>query len=715
MRDWVGATWLQGLVTFALLGCSPGAAPEDPYLWLEELRSERALEWVAGENERSTSRLESTAIFETLVRDAEVVLGERAHLPLAEIMGDHAYGFWQDDGNPRGVWRRTPVASYLGGEPKWETLLDLDELAAEEGEPWAWAGVRCLEPENDRCLVGLSRSGIAAAIWREFSVSQRDFVEGGFVLPEAQSNWAWMDEDTLFVATDWGDGKTGDAYSLVAKLWTRGEPMGDARVVVDASADGTSVWPETAYRPEGRFAYVGVSRGWLDTTYHAVAQDGRLTRLPCSSACEPRGYIEGRILFEIRNDWTHGGADYKKGSLVAVDVESLDSELVYAPETDESVRSVHVGRSAVFVEVLQNVESVVRRFERREGAWAHSSIDLPDGGVVQLAPVRGRRNESSNPESNALLISREGIATPPTLYYLDADGEVRQIYRLEPSFEAADIRVEQRWTRSSDGVRVPYFVAAKQSALEDGDAPVMLYGYGGFHIPVLPRYRPIHGKLWLEHGGIYVIANIRGGGEFGARWHEAAIKEGRQNAFDDFYAVAEALVADGVTRPERIGIWGASNGGLLTAVALTQRPDLFGAVLSEVPVLDMLRYTELGGSDWIDEFGDPEHPRERAFLRSISPYHNIRDGNAYPPVLVVSSSMDDVVHAGHARKFVARLHEAGADVLYYEATEGGHGGTGLASGAAYEWALQYAFLHETLFEPASVGAVARGEGPPPSS
>ncbi|MCG8462752.1 MAG: prolyl oligopeptidase family serine peptidase, partial [Holophagales bacterium] len=239
---------------------------------------------------------------------------------------------------------------------------------------------------------------------------------------------------------------------------------------------------------------------------------------------------------------------------------------------------------------------------------------------------------------------------------------------------------------------------------------VMLFGYGGFHIPVLPRYRPIHGKLWIDHGGIYVIANIRGGGEFGARWHEAAVKEGRQNAFDDFYAIAEALVADGVTRPERIGIWGASNGGLLTAVALTQRPELFGAVISEVPVIDLLRYPELGGSDWIDELGDPDHPQEGAFLRSISPYHNVRSGMDYPPTLLVSSSMDDVVHAGHARKLVARLQEVGAGVLYYEATEGGHGGTGLAAGAAYEWALQYAFLHETLFEPRGARAAATRSG-----
>ena len=701
MREWVRSTWLIGLAVYASLGCTQGVATEDPYLWLEELKSERALQWVAEQNRQSTSHLESTAMFETLVRDAQAVFGGSAHLPLAEILGDQAYGFWQDDRNPRGVWRRASVSSYLDGEPQWETLLDLNDLATREGESWAWAGARCLEPEYDRCLIGLSRGGIAAAIWREFSVSERDFVAGGFVLPEAQSNWAWMDENTLFVATDWGDGKMGDAYSLVAKLWSRGEPLGDARTVVDASADGTSVWPETVYRPEGRFAYVGVSRGWLDTAYYAVADDGRLTLLPCSPACEPRGYIDGRILFEIRNDWTHQGTDYKKGSLVAVDVESLDSELVYAPEAEESVRSVHVGHSAVFVDVLQNVESVAKRFERRDGTWSHSLVDLPGGGVIQLAPIRDRRNESSNAESNALLISHEGIMAPPTLYYLSDKGDLRQIYRLEPSFETEGVRVEQRWAKGADGVRVPYFVAANRTALEAGDAPVMLFGYGGFHIPVLPRYRPIHGKLWIDHGGIYVIANIRGGGEFGARWHEAAVKEGRQNAFDDFYAVAEALVADGVTLPERIGIWGASNGGLLTAVALTQRPELFGAVISEVPVIDMLRYTELGGSDWIDEFGDPDHPQEGAFLRSISPYHNVRGGQDYPPTLLVSSSMDDVVHAGHARKFVALLQKAGTDVLYYEATEGGHAGTGLASGAAYEWALQYAFLHETLFEPTS--------------
>ncbi len=694
--------WILMTCLVAHLACDPttttsGAEAEDPNLWLEELRSERALQWVEEHNRRSTSRLEATAKFETLLTDAQHVLGESAHLPLADIKGQYAYGFWQDEDNPRGVWRRATVSSYLAGEPQWKILLDLDELAEREDEDWAWSGSSCLEPKYERCMIGLSRSGIAATIWREFSVSEGSFLEGGFELPEAQSNFAWLNEDTLFVATDWGDGKMGDAYSLVAKFWQRGQSPSEATTVIDASDGGTSVWPETVYRPEGRFAWVGVSKGWLDTSYYAVADGGELTLLPCSSACEPRGYLDGRILFEPRNDWSHNGNHYHKGSLVAVDVESLQSELVYAPNPSESVRSVHVGRSVVFVDVLRNVESVAMRFERHDDAWTHSEIDLPGGGVIQLAPIRGGRGESSNPESNGLLISHEGIKEPPTLYYLSDEGDLRQIFRLQPSWKTEDVRVEQRWAQSADGTNVPYFIAARRDVLESGDAPVMLFGYGGFHIPVLPRHRPIHGKLWIDHGGVYVIANIRGGGEFGAAWHEAALKQGRQNAFDDFYAVAESLVADGVTRPERIGIWGASNGGLLTAVALTQRPELFGAVISEVPVIDMLRYTKLGGRDWIDEYGDPEHPEEGSFLRSISPYHNVREDADYPPVLLVSSSMDDVVHAGHARKLVARLQEVGADVLYYEATEGGHAGTGLASGAAYDWSLQYAFLHDTVF------------------
>ena len=292
------------------------SAPIDPYLWLEEISGEQAVNWVTAQNSRSTSHLESTPRFETLVRDANTVLGGSAKLPYADILGDAVYGFWQDDNNPRGVWRRASLEAYRAGSPQWEVLLDIDKLAAEEGEKWTWAGVRCLPPNHEHCLIGLSRSGVAATVWREFSVSRRSFVEDGFELPESQANWAWLDEDTLFVATDWGDGKMGDAYSLVAKFLKRGQALSEATTVVDASEYGISVWPQVVHRPNDRFAWVGVSRSWHDTSYYGVAEDGTMTLLPCSQTCEPRGYIDGHILFDVRNDWEHQGKSYRKGSLV---------------------------------------------------------------------------------------------------------------------------------------------------------------------------------------------------------------------------------------------------------------------------------------------------------------------------------------------------------------------------------------------------------------
>jgi len=677
------------------------AAQDDPYLWLEEIESPEVLEWVRAENARSLAVLESDPRFEPMRREALEILTSDARIPLGEIHHGAIYSFWQDQTHVRGVWRRADVGRFLSGAPEWETLLDYDALAEREGRNWVAGSVVCLEPEYRRCMVEVSDGGKDAGVWREFDVAAKSFVDGGFHLPEAKTGVAWIDGDALLVGTDLGDGSLTDSgYARTLVRLERGEPLDAASPVFAGERTDVGVFPRVE-RDDG-IAHVFAERAvsFFETEYYySTGRAEEWTRLPVPPNADLHGVLDGRALFFLREPWRYRGAAYPQGTLVAYDLESGRAEVVFAADDGRAFQDLGVGESELVVQYLENVSGRAARVSRDDrGRWNVQPIALPDNGVVKIVSAGGGTDDA--------LLSFESLTTPNALYHARADGELRKTAEAPPFYDATDVVVEQRFATSKDGTRIPYFVAGRRDVLEAGDAPTVQYGYGGFLNAVLPVYyedpgRPQHGalagKLWISRGGVLVLANIRGGSEYGPAWHRAVLGENRQKAFDDFVAVSEALIQSGVTTPEKLGAIGRSNGGLLMGAILTQRPDLYAAIDCGVPLFDMKRYTKLGaGASWIGEYGDPDDPHDWAYLSQYSPYQRLRAGQPYPKVLFYTSTQDDRVHPAHARKAAARMKELGYDYFYYENIEGGHGGTSNQQQLAYRTALEFAYFAHML-------------------
>lgn len=663
---------------------------EDPYLWLEEIDSERALAWVRERNEKTLRRLAHDPLYPSLEEDVRRILTARDRIPLPSLESGWVYNFWQDADHVRGLWRRTRPEEYARDEPAWETLLDLDALARRENENWVWQGASVL-PGSDRALVFLSRGGKDARVVREFDLSRRAFVPEGFFLPEAKSRVAWLDADTLLVGTDFGPGSLTDSgYPRQVRRWRRGAPLADAELLFEGAPSDVSVSAYTSFRPEGRLAVLLRAPSFFQEECRLLEPDGTLLPVPFPSDIDFRGVFQGRLLGLLRRPWRVGDRNFPAGSLVALPAGAPPerAELLLAPDERTSLLGVSGSRSALYVSALENVRGRLYRLAPGPSGWSRAAVPLPDHGAVGVV--------SADDADDLLYLRYESFAVPSTLYVLEsASREPRPIKRLPERFDARGVRVDQFEAVSADGTRVPYFVVGREGR---GPRPTILHGYGGFEIPQTPAYLGTLGKAWLESGGLYVLANIRGGGEFGPRWHQAALRENRPRAFEDFLAVAEDLVRRGLTEPRRLGILGGSNGGLLVGACLTRRPDLFGAVVCQVPLLDMLRYPRLlAGRSWVAEYGDPDDPAMAAALRSYSPYHNVRPGVRYPPVLFITSTRDDRVHPGHARKMAALLEARGnGDVLYYENIEGGHGAAANLEQRARMLALQYLFFRRTL-------------------
>ena len=685
-------------------------ADDDPFLWLEEIEGPRALDWVSNQNDATFEALKGNALFDALYDEAYAIMTADERIPAGEFVGDDFHNFWQDKDAVRGIWRRTPIASLTGGDPDWETMLDIDALAAAEGENWVYQGIDCLGGESDRCLVQLSRGGKDESVYREFSLDDAAFVKGGFEVPEAKSNVAWLDEDHLLVATDWGEGSlTNSGYAREARLWRRGTPIGDSKTLLVVDTEDTLLAPFTTSSGDETHAFlVRLYADWNDSRYYPVV-DGKIGEplaIPLRTSFE--GVVDGAVVLRLEQDWTVGERRYATGDIVTFDLDDGKTALVYSPNERQAVRNVAVGKSALYLEMLDNVVGRIKRLERVDGAWQASDVDLPDNGVASLAATSSSRDD--------LLVTYESAVQPTTLYHVAADSEVEAVMALPALYDADGVVIHQQFATSADGVKVPYFVVGHEDVLEQGDAPTILYGYGGFQIPILPVYyddpsRPQHGalagRMWISRGGVLAIANLRGGGEFGPRWHQSALRENRQRAYDDYFAIAEHLIETGVTSSERLGALGRSNGGLLLGVALTQRPDLFAALDIGVPLLDMKRYSKLlAGSSWMGEYGDPDVAADWAFIKEYSPYQNIEKGADYPTVLFYTSTQDDRVHPGHARKMAAALEELDYDFYYYENMEGGHGGTANQDQLAMRTALEYAYFIRMLM-PAVWDAEAR--------
>jgi prolyl oligopeptidase len=674
---------------------SISAATDDPNLWLEDITGAKALEWVREQNAASTRQLEADPGFSALQDRLLAILNSPQRIPSVAKQGRFFYNFWRDDKNTRGLWRRATMAEYKKDSPAWETVLDLDQLAAAENENWTWHGFTVLQPACDRCLIELSRGGADAVVIREFDLNSKQFVRGGFTVPEAKTAAAWRNRDTLYIGTDFGPGSLSrSGYPLIIKEWRRGTPLSQARTVFKAQPDDD--WASASVEHDHGRVYEFIHRSPTFFTDETLLRRGRQwvrIEKPDDATASTFGRL---LLLRLRSDWTVNNNTFPAGSLLAAGLDAYlrgrrDFSVLFQPTDRASLSAVTATRQYLLLTVLDNVQTQPWLLRFTRGQWDRAPIPAPAFESVGLEGIDAEHSDD-------YFMTETGFLTPSRLC-LGVAGQagVEGIKSLPAFFEAGGLEVRQFQAVSKDGTRVPYFQVARKGLKLDGGNITLLTGYGGFEIPELPGYNPARGAAWLERGGVCVLANIRGGGEFGPRWHQAARKQNRQRAFDDFIAVAEDLIARGVTSPRRLGIQGRSNGGLLMGVMLTQRPDLFGAIHCGSPLLDMRRYNKLlAGASWMDEYGDPDKPEEWAYLQKYSPYQNARAGAAYPPILITTSTRDDRVHPGHARKMAARLEEQGHPVLYYENTEGGHGAAANNRQAAFMDALAYTFLWTAL-------------------
>ncbi len=679
----------------ALVGAE---SAEDPWIWLEEVEGERALAWVETQNEASLGYLESRPLFRALRERNLEILDSDERIPTPALRGDHVYNFWQDAEHRRGIWRRTTLSDYVHGRPAWQTLLDLDALARTEGEDWVWKGATCLPPDYRHCLVNLSRGGADATVVREFDTTAGAFVADGFRLEEAKTGVSWVDADTLYVGTDFGTGSLTDSgYPRTSRLWRRGQPLEEAAEVF-AGEQGDVAAAVTRIRDHGR-AYDIASRSV--TFYESVRyllDGGRLRRIEIPEDAELHGILHGQMIVELKSAWSAGGREYPQGALLATDFAEFmaggrDFEVLIEPADSGAIVSgaeTGVLRTRDYL-VVNELDDVVNRLTRlgfADGTWQRQRIDAPPAGRITLL--------SASETSNHFFFNYESFLTPDTLYVgRDGGAKIGEVRSLPAFFDATGLEVRQFFATSRDGTPIPYFLVGPAGEPEQA-SPLLLYGYGGFEVSMAPSYSAVLGASWLARGGYYALANIRGGGEYGPRWHRAALKENRQRAYDDFIAVAEDLIERGYTSPEHLGIRGGSNGGLLTGVMLTQRPDLFDAVVVQVPLLDMKRFHRLlAGASWMGEYGNPD-TADWQFIRRYSPYHNLDPEADYPLAFFTTSTRDDRVHPAHARKMVARMQEQGHDALYYENTVGGHAGASDNAQRARVEALIYTYLWDRL-------------------
>ncbi len=680
-----------------------GEAP-DPFLWLEEIDGEEALEWVHAQNARTAEHLKTFPEFESLYADALAALNSTSRIPHVEQRGAYLYNFWRDEKNPRGLYRRTTLDEFRKDEPEWEVVLDIDAMSEADGEKWVFKRVDCLPDEYRQCLVFLSPGGGDATTVREYDMDALEFVEGGFELAVSKNSVAWIDRDTLFAGADFGEGSMTDSgYPRIAKRWKRGTPLEDAETLYKGATDSVGAGGLRYHMDEGDVDIIteGLTF-WRAQRSHLAGDTLHKLEVPETARVED-GY-RGRLIFSLKEDWTVGDRTLLQGSIVIAAPESLyagaepDLEVLVEPTAEAVVEHVAATPEGILVTMLENVRGKLYRYRPLGGGgWDRESIPFPDNGTLSVADV--------DSDSGNFFVEYESFTTPPTLYHVSGpDWRPEIVKTQEATFDGGRFEVEQHFAVSADGTRVPYFVVASKDLKLDGSNPTHIFSYGGFRISLTPSYSGsyealsgAYGKLWLERGGVFVLANIRGGGEFGPAWHAAALLKNRHKAYEDFEAVAEDLIERGVTAPEHLGIEGRSNGGLLVGAAMTRRPDLWGAVVCGVPLSDMRRYHKLlAGASWMAEYGDPDDPDTWSYIRTYSPYQNLETETDYPAVFFFTSTRDDRVHPGHARKMAAKMLEHGQEAWYYENTEGGHGGSSTNDQLAYRLALAYSHLWSEL-------------------
>jgi prolyl oligopeptidase len=683
------------LSLFGAVAAAQAAEAPDPNLWLEELKSPKVDAWIAAENAKTTGVLQQDPRYQTLFDQALAIAEAKDRIPTPHFLAGAVYNFWQDAEHVRGLWRKTDLAEYQKAQPSWSPVLDLDALAAAEKANWVWKGSVCRRPEDKRCLIVLSDGGEDAATLREFDLSTGGFVADGFTLPRSKQEVAWVGPDELLSARDWGPGTmTKSGYPFVVKSLKRGQKLGEAHEVFRGKPSDTGVSPSSLVDGDGHSATLIERNVTFFETETYLLHNGKPAKLALPAKAHVVELVAGRLLVKLEQDWAAGNGHFAQGSLVSLDLAATEADpaylkpsLVYAPGPRDSLDEVAATRSHLVVTSYSDVKGRAAIYTpTAEGGWEERKLTLPDNSTIGIVDTDLHGDEA--------FLSVAGFLSPSTLMLADAaTGEVKPVKSLPAKFDASKDVVEQYEAVSKDGTKIPYFIVHPAGMALDGANPTILYAYGGFQVSETPSYSANIGKLWLERGGVFVMANIRGGGEFGPAWHEAGLKTHRQVIYDDFAAVAEDLIQRRITSPRRLGIEGGSNGGLLMGVEFNQHPDLWNAVDIQVPLLDMLRFEKIAaGPSWVGEYGSVAVPEERAFLASISPYANLKAGVKYPEPLVWTTTKDDRVGPQHARKFAAKLGQLGLPYLFYEETEGGHG-----SGANLKEKAQMTALEMTYF------------------
>ena len=681
------ALWLSSILSVAAY-----ATQNDPYIWLEEVESEKALNWVKKQNTQSLTQLKSHKNYKEIYDNSLAIINDKTRIPYASERAGFYYNFWRDENHVRGIYRRTTFAEYQKSSPKWETVLDVDALAKQENENWVYKGMDCHYPAYNRCLVSLSRGGADATEVREFDISSKSFVKNGFYLPEAKSSISWYDENAVFVGTDFGEGSMTDSgYPAVVKLWQRGTDLAQAKTLFSANKTSVSAGGYTTYDGDKPYRLIYDGTSFYTRDMYVLVKD-KLVKLNIPNDASVVGLNNDKVFIQLKSAWNN----FIQAEVIYTDINSLIKDKAkftsfIKPSKRVSIEGLSFTKSAILVTVMEDVKNKLYRYlPKKNDQWHVEQVDFPANGSISVF--------NTDTDKDDFFVNYTDFLTPSSLYLVNGkDLSINRLKGNKSHFDASQFISKQYFATSKDGTKVPYFIVHNKDIKLDGKNPTLLYGYGGFEVSMQPYYSSTMGKNWLEEGGVYVLSNIRGGGEYGPSWHQAALKKNRHKAYEDFEAIAEDLIARKITSPKHLGIQGGSNGGLLVGAAFTRRPDLYNAVICQVPLLDMKRFNQLlAGASWMGEYGNPDNEDEWQYIKTYSPYHNLDKEVQYPKVFFTTSTRDDRVHPAHARKMVAKMKGMGFDVLYFENMEGGHAGAANNEQRAMVSSLSYAYLMDRL-------------------
>ena len=666
-------------------------AQQDKFQWLENIDSPRSMEFVNAQNKATIEKLTTEKNYKPIYNKSLEILNSTEKIAYPNIQGKYVYNFWTDKQNERGIWRRCLLSDYTQGKLNWETLIDIDKMSKNDNVKWVYKGASGLYPAYNKFLVRLSKGGGDAVYIREFDADKKEFTKAGFDIDEAKGSADYVDENTLIVSTNFGEGTmTTSGYPTQTRLWKRGTLLKDARLLYEGQKSDVSI--SGGVWRDGAKSYIAVFRSMtFFTSMVMIWSENKLIQLDLPADCSIRSIFKNHLIVQLKSNWAVNGKTFNSGAVLSLVFTELlkgnkDIQLIIEPDKNSSIAEITTTKNHLLVNSLTNVTSEMYIYSLTNQQWIKKKVNAPSFGSISIV--------DADEFSDQYFFLFDNFITPTTLYTADAESNTfKKIKSLPAFFNSGNYEVKQFKAKSKDGTLIPYFMVAKKNLKYDGNNPTLIYAYGGFEISSTPYYAPTVGTAWLDKGGVFVLANIRGGGEFGPKWHLDGIKEKRQNVFDDLYAVSEDVITRKVTSPKHLGVMGGSNGGLLVGVAFTQRPDLYNAVVCEVPLLDMQRYNKLlAGASWMGEYGNPDVPEEWEYIKKYSPYQNVKEGVKYPEVFFTSSTRDDRVHPGHARKMVALMKDMGYKTYYYENTEGGHAGSSTNEQHAKMNALIYSYL-----------------------